>query len=161
MSAIPQFVKRLEARIALALSQAKSNAAGISALSNHLSQINPAPIGPSNSLIFSSTAFTSRSGKVLVMANALIAAGGGTMVAGDIVTGTPIRDGAPTVAFPGPTSNMTVGAIVGATAFTGSYIDTVVAGVPHTWGILAQISAGHTGVIVTQGGLVTILDLPG
>lgn len=152
MSAVPQFLKRLESRIAIALSRADSAIKALTALGNNLSQLNAAPIGPALSVKWTSSTFTpsaSGSGKVLVLGFATINPGTNT----DQLIVQIIRDAATGV---GPFSTST---ITGGQAFgVVCWIDQVTPGTPHTWSVQASSPANVT--IPAAEAVVVLIELP-
>jgi hypothetical protein len=161
MSAVPQFLKRLEARIALALAKANAALSGIVSLSNHTSQTNAGVVGPGLTFIFNSAPFTSRTGKVLVFGTGLITAVGGTLASGDTTTSEIMRDGAAIPGFPGPYGGGLAGAGLSASASAGGIVDSVAPGSTHVWGIQSSIGGGHTAGYQIGEALITIVELPG
>jgi hypothetical protein len=159
-AAIPQFFKRIESRIALALARAEAALAGVLSLSNHISQTNGAPIGPAATVNWTSTPFVSRTGQVRIEAMATVTGVGGTGVAGDGIVFTLFRDGITFVGVP-VTNNIPPGALAASDA-TLAWDDTVVAGSSHTWAIrVTDGTGGHTITIPTGDALIRLLELPG
>lgn len=160
MSELPQpnFFKALEARIALALAKAGAAAAGIASLAHHASVVNGSTIGPSGTLVSNASSFTPASGHVLVMATAVVA--GGTLAAGDNVTGVLLRDGSPIPSSASPFSNMAAEGTTISSSLFGFWIDSVTPGTAHVWSIEATVGGGHTGAIGPQQSSITLLELP-
>jgi hypothetical protein len=157
---LPDFMKNIDARIALALAKALGAATGIASLQNRQSVTNPGVVGPANTLVWSGTPMIVRSGAVLVIVN--IEVGGTsatTIAAGDTIQVLLLRDG---VAI-SPLQTLGV-----AVAGTGGFVHTalmlqkidLVAPGSHTWAIEAIIAAGHTGVIDLGAATVTAIELP-
>jgi hypothetical protein len=157
---LPDFMKSVDARIALAIAKALGAGTGIASLQNRQSVTNPGAVGPANILTWSGTPMTVRSGAVLVVANIEVGGTGATTIAaGDTIQGLLLRDG---VAI-SPLQTLGV-----AVAGTGGFIhtelmlqkiDLVVPG-SHTWAIQAIIAAGHTGIIDVGAATVTAIELP-
>jgi hypothetical protein len=149
---LPDFVKYIDARIALALAKAQSAAASLAGFSNRLQQINAAPIGPALSVSWTSSPFTSKTGKVLVLASLSLQSGGGTP--GDnmnVQLGKPGSIGA--LLLP------TVGPAAGASAVgTQFFVDSPVIGVPTTYGIF--VTAAHNMTVATGNAIILVQDLP-
>jgi hypothetical protein len=153
MSAVPQFLKRLESRIAIALARAELAYKSIVALANNTAFTNGGEIGPGTNLNFTSSTFTSKTGRVLVMAAAGVT-GGTTATSLESLLK---RD------------STTIGATINSNSFlTGSlagmvynaWIDTVVAGAPHTY-TLNIVSSGSSGMnVAATGAAMVIIDLP-
>lgn len=162
MSEMPQpnFFKALEARIALALAKASAAAAGLASLAHHASVVNGSTIGPSGTLVSSASSFTPASGKVLILATAVVAAGGGTLVAGDNVTGVLLRDGVAIAGSASPFSNMAAEGTTVCSSLFAMWIDSVTAGTAHVWAIEALVGGGHTGAIAPNQSSITLLELP-
>lgn len=156
MSAVPQFLKRVEARIALALAEVRSALAGIASLSNHVQDLLPAPIGPANVVTFTHPGFVPRSGKVRVFAVATIFPNGGTVVAGDPIDMTILRDGVPVPGAADVTSVMAPSGGVLTLALNLVADDSVVPGSTHAYALQAHCGNAHT---ISLSGNETVLIL--
>lgn len=155
----PNFFQVLEARIALALAKAGAAVSGIAALQHNTSVVNGSAVGPAATIAFAAPSFTvGSSGKVLVMGTGI--ASGGTLAAGDLVSGILTRDG---VTIPGSAAPFTAVAAEGtpvAATITGFWIDAAAPNTAHVWAIQAAIGGGHTAVFSIDQASVTLLELP-
>lgn len=141
---VPSFVKRLEARIALALSRALDAMAGIAAAAHRSFTFGSVP-GPSNTLTFAAPSFTSLTGKVKITAQAYLIANGGTLAAADQVLFEIDRDGTLVAVQYSVAVASAAAATDGTLLVVADVIDTVTAGAGHTWSLHASIGNGHTG----------------
>lgn len=124
-------------------------------------ETNGAPIGsPSATVDWTSSSFTSRTGKVLVIGIATFSKGSGNLADGDLVTFNLVRDigGTPvTVGGQVRVGAVTAGSDVCAYA-TYAFTDSVTPQTAHTWSIQAA-SGGHTGIFATAEATIIILDI--
>ena len=154
------FVKRLETRIALALARAEQGVIAQSAGANHLETISPnIVIGPSNSIAFQSTGFTSRTGHVHVTCNVSFEQGGGTLAVGDTVLVQIVRDGA--VLLGTPIYQTVTGSATGLFNVSNAVDDTVTAGSTHFWAAFLQCNNAHTIALGPKRGILHIQDQAG
>jgi hypothetical protein len=148
----PDFQKYVDTRIALALARASQASASLAGFSNRLQQINAAPLGPALNVTWSSSSFTSKTGKVLVMGALSLQAGGGT--SGDTLNLQLLRGGAIGVQL-----LPTIGPAAGdSTAGTLLFIDSPAIGTPVTYGIFA--SAAHNITVAIGGAIILVQDWP-
>jgi hypothetical protein len=171
--------KRMEAKIALAMSRAQGNGASVAAvtaavaaltasvaataasvaalqarLANHSAILNGAPIGPAVNINFASNPFTSVSGKVRIMVSANVTGTGGTLVAGDQVLLGIFRDGAVSV---GNFASIVIGTAAQANfPMFYAFDDVVVPGSTHTWGLNLHANNGHTITLGAGDGAVLL-----
>jgi len=140
-SPIPQFLKYMDARVALAL--ARAGKGGVS--QNRAQLTNAATVGPAGTIALSTLVnFPTRTGLVLVVGYGTVV--GGTAVAGDSCTFKLLRDGA---ALPG--APITTQAIIASGNFPSAsgvlaWFDTVTPGSSHSYAIQAAVTngSGHT-----------------
>lgn len=159
------FLCRLEARIALALSKAQAALAGIVTLEQHLAVTNSVVIGPAGTIVFSAPLSLTRAGKMRIHAGGFC--GPGTAVATDTVTFALLRDGA---VIPGSPSTVTdISAVVLDASTALVWEDNVTANTSHTWALQAAITngSGHTiefalgGASFGGNAWIVLQDLPG
>lgn len=125
---------------------------------NNLSQQNAAPIALGAVLNWTSSAFTSRTGKVLVLGTMTMSKGGGTLVAADQVIFVLVRDQAGAnipISASVRIGAVTTGADVCAIGFA-AVVDSPPTGA-HTYTI--QASAVHTGTVLTAEASITAIDV--
>jgi len=157
MSAVPQFLKRLESLVALALARALAALDGIATLSNHQALVNGAAFGPGAGPFAFGTNLTTRTGKVRVWVETTIT--GTTIVAGDVLTLQTIRDGSP-FGMPAQVTALTGAAPTSLYNLSSVFEDTVTPNTTHNWS--AEVSAsGHTFAIDVGHVGIVITELPG
>jgi hypothetical protein len=154
MSAVPQFLKRLEARIALALAKVNQALAGVQASANHLALTNGAGLGPAVSLSFAAPAFVPKSGKVRVWVEASVT--GTTIVAGDTVSLQLTRDSGP-FGMAQVVTALTGAGPASLYSLSNVFEDTVAAGSSHIWAALVtgnphtiSLAAGNVAIVITE-----------
>jgi hypothetical protein len=158
MSAVPQFLKRLESLLALAKARALSAAAAIANLSNHTAQVNGAPLGPGpGPFSFGIAGFTPASGVVRVWVEATVT--GTTIVAGDVLTLQITRDGQP-FGMPASVTALTGAAPATLYPLSAVFEDTVTPGTAHLWSARVSASAHTFALAIANIGIV-ITALPG
>ena len=160
---VPQFVKRLEARIALALAKVVAGETALAAAQNHSDSVLALSTSPATSATFSAPAFTSKSGKVRVLAWACIGANGGTMAAGDQISISLQRDG---TQIPTTPDNMNGIAVVptgapaaGMQMSLGADDETGTPG-SHTYSVHVVGSGGHTISLVGGSTGIILQEIP-
>ena len=156
---MPNFFKRLEARIALALAKVASALAGLASAENHLFQfgsVTPA----ANQLVWSSTGFTPKSGKVRISAQAYLIAGGGTLAANDQILFQIFRDGTAALGVQYSVAVATAAAVADGTLLVIADVDdlAVTPNTSHQWDIRVNIGNAHTGIL--NGAQITLQELP-
>lgn len=158
---LPDVLKRIESRIALAIAEAKRALFGIQTLAHNVSSTNGAPLGPAGTLTWTGPGpFTTISGRVLVQGQLAIANGGGTLVAGDGILAGLTRDGA---GIPSATDTCQVaaeGTVAPLATVSAMWIDVVAPGSTHTWAISAIIGSAHTAGVGVAQATLTLIDLP-
>lgn len=125
---------------------------------NVLAQVPAAPVAAGTSARWDSSAFVSKTGRVLIIVQMTLSKNSGTLAAGDVVAFDISKDGG---GFIGPDSRATAATNGSDVVAFGalSWIDTVTPGVSHTYGIVASITGGHTGGILTGEACVTLVDV--
>jgi hypothetical protein len=124
---------------------------------NYLSQTNAAPVAPGTTATWGSSAFVSRTGRVEISAQMTLSKNGGTLAAGDVVTFTLLRDATP---IGGQSRDSALAN--GADAIANGnlvWVDTSVPGASHTYAIVATITGGHTGGILTHEATIVVQDI--
>lgn len=163
MSEVPQFLQRLEARIALALSRAIEGFNAFTAGANHVDAVLGSSTAPGNPVNFSLAGFTPKSGKVRVLASVTVQAGAGSLADGDQLSMVIERDGTP---FPAGTpaevfNTVAVGGAANGTLLTLAADDSST-DAPHTYTAhVACSNGGHTFVLSAPGTSMIVQELPG
>ena len=160
---VPQFVKRLEARIALALAKVVAGETALAAAQNHSDSILALSTSPATSAAFSAPAFTSKSGKVRVLSWVTVAANGGTMTAGDQLSIFLERDGTQIPTTPtnmnGTTVVPTGGPTAGVQMSLGADDETGTPG-SHTYSVHVTGSGGHTIALIGGSTGIILQEIP-
>lgn len=154
-----QVLKRLEARIALALSRADRGFAAAAAGRNNDFEVNTGIIPASGTPTLSAVAFTSQTGRVRIDGAMSISAQGGSLAALDQLVMGILRGGS---LVPGAGQEITtVEASAAGTYFvSGFVIDTPPVGTPVIYSVRVSVGGGHTAGVNTGQAQILIQDLP-
>jgi len=161
MDPVPQFLKRLESRVALALARSLEAIRAFIAAANHTDTVLAITTAPAVSSSFSAPAFVSGSGVVRVMAWVTVSAGGGTMVAADQLSIFLQRDGVSipvsnpmggleTVQPGAPTSGLMMSTAADDSSTPGS----------HIYSVHVTCSGGHTASLIGGNTEIILQELP-